>query len=132
VRHCSPVIGVAVFVRGRQLFCGDLEHDAFDLVEEIAARFDARAGRVRMDRVSRAVEKGEAAQGLMRIVVDADTDTDRLLGAAVLGRCGGEAVHMALATMAAHAAANDLRRVTGIHPTVPELIPPIAEELRRH
>jgi pyruvate/2-oxoglutarate dehydrogenase complex dihydrolipoamide dehydrogenase (E3) component len=85
-----------------------------------------RVGERRMTRVSRAVEKGED-QGLMRIVVDADTD--RILGAAILGPGGDEAVHTVLAAMGASLSASDLQRLVGIHPTVAELIPTIAGEL---
>ncbi len=80
-----------------------------------------------MTRVGRAVEKGET-QGLMRIVVDADTD--EILGGTILGPGGDEAIHAILDTMAAGAPCRTLRRATHIHPTVAELIPTIAEELR--
>ena len=43
-----------------------------------------------MTRVGRAVEKGET-QGFMKIVVDADTK--EILGAAILGAGGDEAIH---------------------------------------
>jgi pyruvate/2-oxoglutarate dehydrogenase complex dihydrolipoamide dehydrogenase (E3) component len=91
-----------------------------------AAGHRVRVGERRMTRVSRAVEKGED-QGLMRLVVDADTDC--ILGAAILGPGGDEAVHTVLAAMGAGVSASDLRRLVGIHPTVAELIPTIAGEL---
>jgi pyruvate/2-oxoglutarate dehydrogenase complex dihydrolipoamide dehydrogenase (E3) component len=91
-----------------------------------AAGHRVRVGERRMSRVSRAVEKGED-QGLMRLVVDADTD--RILGAAILGAGGDEAVHTVLAAMGADVTASDLQRLVGIHPTVAELIPTIAREL---
>ena len=46
-----------------------------------------------MTRVSRAVEKGET-QGLMKILVD--RDSHEILGAAVLGPGGDEAIHCVL------------------------------------
>ena len=49
-----------------------------------------------MSRVSRAVEKGET-QGLMKVVVDAETR--RILGAAILGTGGDEAIHGVLDIM---------------------------------
>src|SRR6201996_2433356 len=62
-------------------------------------------GKRPMTRVGRAVEKGEA-QGLMKIVVDADSRA--ILGAAVLGPGGDEAIHSVLDMMAMHATATDL------------------------
>ena len=50
----------------------------------------ALVGKRPMTRVSRAVEKGET-QGFMKIVVDADTR--EILGAAILGVGGDEAIH---------------------------------------
>jgi pyruvate/2-oxoglutarate dehydrogenase complex dihydrolipoamide dehydrogenase (E3) component len=79
-----------------------------------------------MTRVARAVEKGES-QGSMRLVVDARTD--EILGAAILGPGGDEAVHMVLAAMAAGMPAARLAQVMGIHPTVSELVPTMAREL---
>ena len=49
-----------------------------------------------MTRVGRAVEKGETL-GFMKIIVDAETK--KLLGAAILGTSGDEAVHAITATM---------------------------------
>ncbi len=50
----------------------------------------ALVGKRPMTRVARAVEKGEA-QGFMKIVVDAETS--EILGAAILGTGGDEAIH---------------------------------------
>jgi pyruvate/2-oxoglutarate dehydrogenase complex dihydrolipoamide dehydrogenase (E3) component len=85
-----------------------------------------RVGQRPMTRVGRAVEKGET-QGSMRIVVDAASD--EILGAAILGPDGDEAVHMVLAAMAAGMPSAKLAQVMAIHPTVSELIPTIAGEL---
>jgi pyruvate/2-oxoglutarate dehydrogenase complex dihydrolipoamide dehydrogenase (E3) component len=85
-----------------------------------------RLGQRPMTRVARAVEKGES-QGSMRLVVDARTD--EILGAAILGPGGDEAVHMVLAAMAAGMPAARLAQVMGIHPTVSELVPTLAREL---
>ena len=51
-----------------------------------------------MTRVGRAVEKGET-QGFMKVVVDADTK--QILGAAILGVGGDEAIHGILDVMTA-------------------------------
>ena len=53
-----------------------------------------------MTRVGRAVEKGET-QGFMKVIVDADTK--EILGAAILGPGGDEAVHGMLDLMYANA-----------------------------
>jgi pyruvate/2-oxoglutarate dehydrogenase complex dihydrolipoamide dehydrogenase (E3) component len=86
-----------------------------------------RVGKRPMTRVGRAVEKGEA-QGFMKIVVDADSDA--ILGGTVLGPGGDEAVHSILDMMQAGKTADFLRRTVHIHPTVAELIPTIAGELK--
>jgi pyruvate/2-oxoglutarate dehydrogenase complex dihydrolipoamide dehydrogenase (E3) component len=79
-----------------------------------------------MSRVSRAVEKDET-QGLMKAVVDADTGA--ILGAAILGPGGDEAVHGILDLMTAGIPAEGLARAVPIHPTVSELLPTLIREL---
>ncbi|MBS0418627.1 MAG: FAD-containing oxidoreductase [Proteobacteria bacterium] len=91
-----------------------------------ASRRNIRVGQRPMTRVKRAVEKGNA-QGLMKVVVDAETN--EILGAAVLGPGGDEAVHCFLDTMSAKAPYTTLRDTVHIHPTVSELIPTILGEL---
>jgi pyruvate/2-oxoglutarate dehydrogenase complex dihydrolipoamide dehydrogenase (E3) component len=86
-----------------------------------------KVGKRAMTRVSRAVEKGEA-KGFMKIVVDADTD--RILGGAILGTGGDEAIHSILDMIQLGQTADTLRRTVHIHPTVAELIPTIAGELK--
>ena len=85
-----------------------------------------RIGRRPMTRVSRAIEKGET-QGFMKVVVDRDTDA--ILGAAILGVGGDEAIHAVIEAMAAGVTASAYTRVMAIHPTVAELIPTIFGEL---
>jgi pyruvate/2-oxoglutarate dehydrogenase complex dihydrolipoamide dehydrogenase (E3) component len=84
-------------------------------------------GRRPMTRVARAVEKGET-QGLMKILVDGDTK--EILGAAILGPGGDEAIHAVLDLMYAKAPYTVLRRAMHIHPTVAELLPTILGELQ--
>jgi pyruvate/2-oxoglutarate dehydrogenase complex dihydrolipoamide dehydrogenase (E3) component len=79
-----------------------------------------------MSRVNRAVEKGEM-QGFIKIAVDADTK--EILGAAILGVGGDEAIHCILDVMYAKAPYTVLRRAVHIHPTVAELIPTVLGEL---
>ncbi len=85
-----------------------------------------QVGRRPMTRVSRAVEKGET-NGLMKIIVD--SHSQEILGAAVLGTGGDEAIHCVLDTMYAKAPYPTLKRAMHIHPTVSELIPTLLEDL---
>jgi pyruvate/2-oxoglutarate dehydrogenase complex dihydrolipoamide dehydrogenase (E3) component len=85
-----------------------------------------RIGMRPMTRVARAVEKGET-QGLMQVLVDSETQA--ILGAAILGPGGDEAVHTVLATMSAGAPYTRLAQTMAIHPTVSELIPTVLGEL---
>lgn len=97
---------------------------------ETAARNSGRnvlSGQRPMTRVGRAVEKGET-QGFMKILVDAETR--RILGASVLGTGGDEAIHAVLDLMYARAPIETLQRAVHIHPTVSELLPTIAIELK--
>jgi pyruvate/2-oxoglutarate dehydrogenase complex dihydrolipoamide dehydrogenase (E3) component len=80
-----------------------------------------------MTRVGRAVEKGES-QGFMKVLVDADSK--EILGAAILGTGGDEAIHCVLDMMYARAPYTVLQRAMHIHPTVCELIPTILGELQ--
>jgi pyruvate/2-oxoglutarate dehydrogenase complex dihydrolipoamide dehydrogenase (E3) component len=79
-----------------------------------------------MTRVGRAVEKGET-QGFMKVVADADTR--RILGAAILGTGGDEAIHGILDMMSADRPLDELRWAVPIHPTVSELIPTLLVDL---
>lgn len=87
----------------------------------------AMVGKRPMTRVGRAVEKGET-QGFMKIAVDADTK--EILGAAVLGTGGDEAVHCLLDAMYAKAPYTVVQRAVHIHPTVSELLPTVLGELQ--
>jgi pyruvate/2-oxoglutarate dehydrogenase complex dihydrolipoamide dehydrogenase (E3) component len=80
-----------------------------------------------MTRVSRAVEKGET-QGLMKVVADARTR--EILGAAILGVGGDEAIHGVVDMMNARATIDAYMRAVPIHPTVSELIPTVLGELK--
>jgi pyruvate/2-oxoglutarate dehydrogenase complex dihydrolipoamide dehydrogenase (E3) component len=86
----------------------------------------ALVGKRPMTRVGRAVEKGET-QGFMKVVVDAATD--EILGAAIFGVGGDEAIHCILDIMSAKAPYTTLSRTMHIHPTVSELIPTMLQEM---
>jgi pyruvate/2-oxoglutarate dehydrogenase complex dihydrolipoamide dehydrogenase (E3) component len=87
----------------------------------------ALIGKRLMTRVGRAVEKGES-QGFMKVVVDAETG--KILGAAILGVGGDEAVHCILDVMYAKAPYTVIQRAVHIHPTVSELIPTMLGEMK--
>lgn len=80
-----------------------------------------------MTRVSRAIEKSETA-GFMKVLVDAETKL--ILGAAVFGVGGDEAIHCILTAMYARQPASLLTHSVFIHPTVAELIPTTFGELK--
>ena len=80
-----------------------------------------------MERVGRAREAGET-QGFMKVLVDADTQ--RLLGAAILGMNGDEVVHALIDIMAADQPCTAISRTMHIHPTVSELIPTLLQQLK--
>jgi pyruvate/2-oxoglutarate dehydrogenase complex dihydrolipoamide dehydrogenase (E3) component len=80
-----------------------------------------------MDRVARAVEKGET-QGFMKILVDAETK--EILGASLLGIECDEIIHSILDVMYAKAPYTVIQRAMHIHPTVSELIPTMLGELK--
>jgi pyruvate/2-oxoglutarate dehydrogenase complex dihydrolipoamide dehydrogenase (E3) component len=88
---------------------------------------DARAaGRIplvgvrKMARVGRAVESGET-RGMMKIVFCAQTRM--LLGAAIIGFRGDEAVQFLLPALYKGMTDRDIMGMVGIHPTVTELLP---------
>jgi pyruvate/2-oxoglutarate dehydrogenase complex dihydrolipoamide dehydrogenase (E3) component len=97
---------------------------------EAAARASGRpllVGGRPMTRVSRAIEKGET-QGMMKVVADAETR--QILGAAILGVGGDEAIHGVIDMMNAHATIDTYRRAVPVHPTVSELIPTVLGEMK--
>ncbi len=92
-----------------------------------ASRRPLLAAQRPMSRVGRAIEKGET-QGFMKIVVDAESR--KILGAAILGTGGDEAIHGIIDIMNASVPYTVLQRAVPIHPTVSELIPTLLGELQ--
>jgi pyruvate/2-oxoglutarate dehydrogenase complex dihydrolipoamide dehydrogenase (E3) component len=80
-----------------------------------------------MTRVGRAIEKGEM-QGFMKVTVDAGTN--KIVGAAILGTSGDEAIHGILDIAATGEPYTSLQRAMPIHPTVSELIPTLLGDLK--
>ena len=77
-----------------------------------------------MTKVARAREKGET-YGFMEMIIDADTD--RILGAVILGVGGDEVISGILNVMYSDQPYTLIRDSIQIHPTVSELIPTILE-----
>ncbi len=86
----------------------------------------ALIGKMPMTRVKRALAKG-STQGFMKVLVDAETE--KILGAAVLGPEGDETVHLITDVMYAGAPYTVIQRAVHIHPTVAELIPTLLGQL---
>jgi pyruvate/2-oxoglutarate dehydrogenase complex dihydrolipoamide dehydrogenase (E3) component len=86
----------------------------------------ALAAKHPMNRVSRAIEKGEI-QGIIKISVDAETK--QFLGAAILGTGGDEVVQVLLDLMYAKAPYTVVQRAMHIHPTVAEFLPTVLSKL---
>jgi pyruvate/2-oxoglutarate dehydrogenase complex dihydrolipoamide dehydrogenase (E3) component len=80
-----------------------------------------------MTRVGRAIEKDET-KGFMKVIADADTR--KILGAAILGTNGDEAIHGILDMMNADVDYGVLQWAVPIHPTVSELIPTVLGDMR--
>ena len=97
------------------------------------ARAEAKAsgrrvlvGHLPMSRVGRARERGET-DGFLEALVCADTQ--RLLGATLLGIEADEAIHGLLDVMSAGLPYTAISRTMHIHPTVSELIPTMLQSL---
>ena len=95
--------------------------------EARASRRPLLIGKRPMSRVARAVEKGETL-GFMKVV--ADGATRRILGAAILGTGGDEAIHGVLDIVNAGLPYDVLQRAVPIHPTVSELIPTLLSDMK--
>lgn len=80
-----------------------------------------------MSRVGRANERGET-KGFMKVIADAETK--EILGAAILGIEGDEAIHGFIDAMNAGTTYPVLQWSMPIHPTVSELIPTLLGDLK--
>ena len=95
--------------------------------QALQTRRDVLVGQMPMARVGRARERSET-QGFMKVLIDAQTE--RILGAAVLGIGGDEVIHSILDVMYADAPFTTIQRAVHIHPTVTELIPTMLGDLK--
>ncbi len=87
---------------------------------------DARCVTMPMAHIARAIEWGHEL-GFYRMVVDADTD--KILGATLVGYETAELVHVFLSLMEAEATWQLLERSVHIHPTYGEALPSLARLL---
>ncbi|MBW6478321.1 MAG: FAD-containing oxidoreductase [Bacteroidales bacterium] len=95
--------------------------------QAIKSGTNIKTGYRKMEDVARAREKGET-EGFMQVVIDGDTE--RILGAAVLGVGGDEIISGILNVMYADMPYTVIRDSVQVHPTVSELIPTMLESLQ--
>ena len=95
--------------------------------EALAAGHNVLVGKKLMKHVGRALERGET-HGFMKFLVDADTE--RILGAAILGIGGDEMISGITNVIYADVPFTVITRSVHIHPTVAELIPFALAELK--
>jgi pyruvate/2-oxoglutarate dehydrogenase complex dihydrolipoamide dehydrogenase (E3) component len=95
--------------------------------EALASGRRVLVGKRPMTQVGRAKEFGET-RGFIKVLVDGDTE--EILGAAILGLSGDEAVHCLLDVMYAKAPYTTISRAVHIHPTVTELVPTVLQNLK--
>ncbi|MEH2405081.1 MAG: FAD-dependent oxidoreductase [Nostoc sp.] len=88
--------------------------------------FNARAVTLPMSQIARAIEWGHDL-GFYRMVID--SDTDKILGATLVGYETAEVVHVFLDLMEAGATWQLLERSVHIHPTYGEALPSLARLL---
>jgi pyruvate/2-oxoglutarate dehydrogenase complex dihydrolipoamide dehydrogenase (E3) component len=86
-----------------------------------------KVGFRKMSDVARAREKGET-NGFMRVIIDAETN--KILGAGILGTGGDEVISGILNIMYAGASYEVIRDSVQPHPTVSELIPTLLESIK--
>jgi pyruvate/2-oxoglutarate dehydrogenase complex dihydrolipoamide dehydrogenase (E3) component len=79
-----------------------------------------------MAHVSRAKEESET-HGLIRLIVDGDTE--KFLGATVLGMTGDEIIAIISNYMATGASYRIMQQALPVHPTVAEFLPTILAKL---
>ena len=95
--------------------------------QALAAGHNVLVGKKPMKHIGRALERGETL-GFMKFLVDADTE--RILGAAILGIGGDEIISSITNIMYADVPYTVITHAVHIHPTVAELIPFTLAELR--
>jgi dihydrolipoamide dehydrogenase len=92
----------------------------------LKAGHEARCVTLELENVARAIEWNET-NGFYRMIVD--TQTDKILGATLVGYEAGELVHVFLAHMEAGSTWQKLEQSVHIHPTYAEAFPSLARLL---
>ena len=96
-------------------------------LKEVKAKgVKALTATLQMTSIGRARERGET-KGFMRLIVDAQSE--RILGASILGVGGDEVVQTLLLAMAADVPYHVIARTMFIHPTVSEYLPTLVGNL---
>ena len=96
--------------------------------DALAKGFKILEGKRPMSRIARAKEKGET-NGFMSVIVD--VETNKILGATVLGVGGDEVISSILNVMYTDLPYTIIRDSVQIHPTISELIPTMLEGLTK-
>ena len=115
------ILGYALYIDPPLGRAGLTEREARELGREIVV------SKRLMSSVGRALERGET-RGLMKLVADAKTK--QIIGAAILGVEGDEAIHGILNAINMRTPYDALKWAVPIHPTVSELIPTLIGGLR--
>jgi dihydrolipoamide dehydrogenase len=116
-RRDDRVLGYAVFT-DPQVGRAGLSRD-----QARAAGYDVKIAEMPVAHMARGIEWGQEL-GFYRLVID--TDSDRLLGAELVGDEAGEIVHVLLDLVEAGVTAAELGRWQHIHPTYAESLPGLA------
>jgi pyruvate/2-oxoglutarate dehydrogenase complex dihydrolipoamide dehydrogenase (E3) component len=95
--------------------------------QAIEKGYKIKTGHRHMSKIARAKEKGET-YGFMSALIDAETD--KILGATILGVGGDEIIASFLNVMYADKPYTMIRDSIQVHPTVSELIPTMLENLK--
>lgn len=114
------ILNYALYTDPSLSHIGMYEHEARESDKNILIGFRE------MSRIARAKERGET-KGFIKILVDADTE--RILGATIVGIDGDEIIHSLLDIMYADKPYTVISRAVHIHPTISELIPTILQNL---
>lgn len=103
-----------------------IAHVGMTEAEVLESKTKALIGRMEMKKVNRATEFGQE-EGFMKVIVDAETE--RFLGATIVGLNSDELIHSITALMYAKAPYTVMKNAVHIHPTVSELLPTLLGDL---
>jgi len=115
------ILNYALYTDPSLSHIGMYEHEARESDKNVLI------GYRKMSRIARAKERSEKT-GFIKILVDAETE--KILGATILGIDGDEIIHSLLDIMYADQPYSVISRAVHIHPTISELIPTILQNLK--